>query len=178
VAKRPQLPQRRQGIDALRRPHASFNCQSLQRLQLSEDRQILYPLDVFEFEPDEVLDLQQAGSVAPRAAPVPVAGKSLAERIDATHCRHLGGPTQELPASKIDSRCYLAENCGMSIDTAIPSHLLAQMQEAADRAVKGRRSRDELQEAFAEMNRLREALRSRIGTIDVAVELVRDAREQ
>lgn len=66
----------------------------------------------------------------------------------------------------------------MSIDAAIPTEVFAQMQEAADRAANGTRDREDLDEAFAEMTRLRESLRQRIGTVNVAVELIRDARDR
>lgn len=64
----------------------------------------------------------------------------------------------------------------MSVDTTIPSDLMARMRQAADHASTGTRDREYLAEAFAEMNRLRESLRQRIGTVDIAVELIRDAR--
>lgn len=51
------------------------------------------------------------------------------------------------------------------------------MQQAADQAAKGIRDPVKMREAFGEMTRLREALRSRIGTVDWAVGLVRDARD-
>lgn len=79
---------------------------------------------------------------------------------------------------QVDFIARVAENFDMSIDTGIPSDVLAHMQEAADRASGGTRDREQLAEAFAEMNRLRESLRQRIGTVNVAVELIRDARNQ
>ena len=78
----------------------------------------------------------------------------------------------------VDLRPWLSHNFSMSIDAAIPSEVLERMQEAADRAAQGVRDRDELDEAFAEMSRLREVLRQRIGTVNVAVELIRDARDR
>lgn len=55
---------------------------------------------------------------------------------------------------------------------------MARMRQAADRASAQPRDREELAEAFAAMSRLRESLRQRIGTVNVAVELIRDARNQ
>lgn len=66
----------------------------------------------------------------------------------------------------------------MSIDTTIATDVMARMQQAADRASVHPRGREDLAEAFAEMERLRELLRERIGTVNVAVELIRDARNQ
>lgn len=80
--------------------------------------------------------------------------------------------------SSIDFVPHLPHNSCMSIDTAISSETLARMQQAADQAAKGIRDPVKMREAFGEMTRLREALRSRIGTVDWAVGLVRDARDQ
>ena len=47
------------------------------------------------------------------------------------------------------------------------------MQEAADNAAKGIRDADAMRKAREEMDRMRE---ERCGAVDVAVELIRDAR--
>ena len=78
--------------------------------------------------------------------------------------------------SAVDWGPGVLQNADMSIDTTIPSDVMARMQRAADRASTGTRNREELDEAFADS--LRESLRQRIGTISVAVELIRDARNQ
>lgn len=69
------------------------------------------------------------------------------------------------------------QNINMSLDTAIPSEIMARMQDAADKAATGGREPALMLEAITEMNRLREALRRRIGTVEIAVDLIRDARD-
>ncbi len=64
----------------------------------------------------------------------------------------------------------------MSIDTAISAESMARMQEAADNAAKGIRDPEAMRKACEEMDQMREELRRRIGTVDVAVDFVRDAR--
>ena len=64
----------------------------------------------------------------------------------------------------------------MSIDAA--SDLLHELQVTLERARTGARDPAEMRQAREDMNRLREDLRKKIGTISVAVELIRDARSQ
>lgn len=64
----------------------------------------------------------------------------------------------------------------MSTQTLIPSDVMSRMQEAASRAAKGIRSPAEMRLARQELNRLREELRGEIGTVEMAVDLIRDAR--
>ena len=66
----------------------------------------------------------------------------------------------------------------MSIETAIPPELVQELQNALDRAAEGVRDSETMSKALAEMDRMREDLRLRIGTVDVAVDLIRDARNQ
>lgn len=66
----------------------------------------------------------------------------------------------------------------MSIDTIIPTDLMAELQAAADKAAKGIRDPEAMRQAAEEMDQMREDLRKRIGTVEVAVELIRDARNQ
>jgi hypothetical protein len=56
--------------------------------------------------------------------------------------------------------------------------LVREGQEALKRALAGARDPIELRQAREEMNRLREELRQKIGTVAVAVDLIRDARNQ
>ena len=65
----------------------------------------------------------------------------------------------------------------MSIETDT-TELAHEIDEALSRAVKGERDSLRMAKALAEMNRMREELRKRIGTVDVAVDLIRDARNQ
>ncbi|MFN0056782.1 MAG: hypothetical protein ACKV0T_31950 [Planctomycetales bacterium] len=66
----------------------------------------------------------------------------------------------------------------MSTATLFPAELMAKMQEAADNASKGVRDREVSRRACEEMDRMREELRQRIGTVNMAVDLIRDARDQ
>jgi succinate dehydrogenase/fumarate reductase flavoprotein subunit len=66
----------------------------------------------------------------------------------------------------------------MSTETTIPAELIADLQESLVLAASGIRDPETMRKAREEMNRLREELRQRIGTVDVAVDLVRDARNQ
>ncbi|HUY31185.1 MAG TPA: hypothetical protein VMV69_00285 [Pirellulales bacterium] len=66
----------------------------------------------------------------------------------------------------------------MSIETILPTELIQVLQERLNKAAKGIRDPEAMDRAFKEMNRMREELRQRIGTVDLAVDLVRDARNQ
>jgi hypothetical protein len=66
----------------------------------------------------------------------------------------------------------------MSIETIIPPELLHELETALDRAAQGVRDPEEMGKALSEMNRMREELRLKIGTVDLAVDLIRDARNQ
>ena len=61
---------------------------------------------------------------------------------------------------------------------AIPHELLAEMQERAQRAARGIRDPDDARKACERMDRMREELRERIGETNLAVELIREARDQ
>ena len=52
------------------------------------------------------------------------------------------------------------------------------LQEVADRAAKGVRDPQDMRKAVDEMNQAREELQKKIGTVSVAVDLVREARDQ
>ena len=62
----------------------------------------------------------------------------------------------------------------MSIDTSI----MTELQEAADRAAKGIRDPEAMRKALRRLNATREEIRNRVGTLDVAVDLIRSARDQ
>ncbi len=64
------------------------------------------------------------------------------------------------------------------MSTGITTELVHELQETLERAVNGVRDPEEMRQARDEMNRMREELRQRIGTVDVAVDLIRDARNQ
>lgn len=64
----------------------------------------------------------------------------------------------------------------MSIETIRTSEAMKELQEAVDRLVRGERDPDAMRRACERMDKMREALRERVGTTDLAVELIRDAR--
>ena len=64
----------------------------------------------------------------------------------------------------------------MSIDRA--ANLVHNLERTLEIAATGYRDPAEMRQAREEMNRLREELRQKIGIVDVAVELIRDARNQ
>jgi hypothetical protein len=60
---------------------------------------------------------------------------------------------------------------------AIEPVLMAEMQERADRATKGVRDPEAMRRARLRMDRMREEFRRRHGEDDLAVELIREARD-
>ena len=66
----------------------------------------------------------------------------------------------------------------MSTDIVLSAETMARMQEAAKRAQKGVRDPELMRKACEEMDRMREELKKRIGTVDVAVDFIRDARNR
>ncbi len=66
----------------------------------------------------------------------------------------------------------------MGTQTLIPVDVMRRMQEAADRAAKGVRNPADMRRAREELNRLREGLRQEIGIVNMAVDLIRDARDR
>lgn len=64
----------------------------------------------------------------------------------------------------------------MSIDTT--ADLVLELQRTLERASRGVRDPAEMRQAREEMNRMREELQGVIGTVEVAVDLIRDARNQ
>lgn len=63
----------------------------------------------------------------------------------------------------------------MSIDTT-STDVTKQHQEAMDRLVRGIRDPEVGRKAREEMDRMREDTRQRVGTVEVAVDFIRDAR--
>ena len=65
------------------------------------------------------------------------------------------------------------------MSTAIPTtELIHSIQDRLEKAGRGVRDPKAMRRALDRLNRTREELRVRIGTVDVAVDLVRDARDQ
>ena len=68
----------------------------------------------------------------------------------------------------------------MSLDphpTAIPPDLVAELQEAADRAARGVRDADAMRTASADMDRIREEIRRTHGVLDIGGPAIRDLRD-
>jgi hypothetical protein len=54
----------------------------------------------------------------------------------------------------------------------------SELQAAVDRLVKGIRDPDAMNRACERMDRMREEMRQRVGEVEVAVDLIREAREE
>lgn len=78
----------------------------------------------------------------------------------------------------IDYFLQSSDNGTIGTETIISAEVMAKMQETADKAAKGIRDPEEMDRAFKEMDRVREELRKKIGTVDMALDLIRDARNQ
>jgi hypothetical protein len=76
---------------------------------------------------------------------------------------------------KIDSLVKVSENALMSM---IDVEANRELQEAIRRLASGVRDPEIMRNACARMDPMREELRERIGTIEVAVDLILDARNQ
>jgi hypothetical protein len=53
-----------------------------------------------------------------------------------------------------------------------------ELEEALERAAVGKRDAERMRNAIEELARTREETRTQLGTVDVAVDLIRDARDQ
>jgi hypothetical protein len=62
--------------------------------------------------------------------------------------------------------------------SAIPPEILAELQERAERAAQRLRDPEDMRRACERMDRMREDLRQEIGETNLAVELIREARDQ
>ena len=60
----------------------------------------------------------------------------------------------------------------------IPPELLAELQEAVDRVVKGVRDPEAMRKACERMDQMREEMRRRVGEVEVAVDLIREIRDE
>lgn len=61
--------------------------------------------------------------------------------------------------------------------TGIDPELLAQLNEAGEKASKGIRDPEAMDEALASLNRRREEIRKKHGLLDIAVPSIRELRE-
>jgi hypothetical protein len=64
----------------------------------------------------------------------------------------------------------------MSTIETVSADLIAELQEAAAKAIGGVRDPEAMRKACQRMDRMREENRQRIGTQNIAVDLIRDAR--
>lgn len=64
------------------------------------------------------------------------------------------------------------------MSTETPSTNKHELNEVIARLIKGVRDPEAARKAREEMDQMREEIRQRIGTVDLAVELIRDARDQ
>jgi hypothetical protein len=60
---------------------------------------------------------------------------------------------------------------------AAVTSLITELQEAADRAAKGIRDAETMRKASENLDSARESTRQRVGMLEVAVDLIREARE-
>ena len=60
---------------------------------------------------------------------------------------------------------------------SIPPQLLAELQQAADRAARGIRDPELMRQAYQSMDRLREEIRQAHGTLDIGVPAIRELRD-
>lgn len=63
-------------------------------------------------------------------------------------------------------------------DTGIPPEVIADLEEAARYAASGARDPDVTRQAAESMDRMREELRRKLGEMNVAVDLVREVRDE
>ena len=64
-----------------------------------------------------------------------------------------------------------------ALDTLIPPEIMAQLQQAAERAATGRRDPQAMRQACERMDRMREALRQKHGILDIGVPAIRELRD-
>jgi len=63
------------------------------------------------------------------------------------------------------------------MQTATEPEAYKELQEAIDRLIRGERDPEAMRKACERMDQMREELRARIGTVEMAVDLIRDARD-
>ncbi len=78
----------------------------------------------------------------------------------------------------VDAFAKVSNNTNMSTEHAIPAKIVHDLEQTLDRAMTGARHPEEMHEARKRMNQMREELRKRIGIVNIAVDLIRDARNQ
>lgn len=63
-------------------------------------------------------------------------------------------------------------------ESTIPPELMAELEEAVDQIMKGVRDPDAMDRAAQEMDEGREEIKRRLGELNIAVELVRETRDE
>ena len=58
-----------------------------------------------------------------------------------------------------------------------PPDLLSELERVVDRLLNGVRDPDAMKKACERMDRMREEMRQRVGEVEVAVDLIREARD-
>lgn len=74
---------------------------------------------------------------------------------------------------------WVLKNCVMSTTLSSPasSDAIEQLRATIDQLVRGERDSEARRQACVEMDAAREEIRKRVGTVEMAVELIRDARQ-
>jgi hypothetical protein len=87
----------------------------------------------------------------------------------------------QLPARhlRIDTLLGSLDNAIMNIAeiSAIPTEVMAELRQAAERAAQGIRDPEEMSRACEEMDRVREEIRRKHGTLDIGVPAIRELRD-
>jgi hypothetical protein len=67
----------------------------------------------------------------------------------------------------------------MEATSSIPTETVAyeELRQAIERLIRGERDPEVMRRACERMDRMREELRARIGTVEMAVDLIREARD-
>ena len=105
-------------------------------------------------------------------------------RSRAVQCSAAGGhrgdiiPHGKQPAETVSFCPRLCDNAGMNANETIPAEILAELRAATERAAKGVRDPEVMRRACERMDRMREELRRRAGDVDIAVELIREVRDE
>jgi hypothetical protein len=88
------------------------------------------------------------------------------------------GLSPQVVPRDVASAAKLTKNTSMSTETSRTAEGIKDLQDAVERLIKGIRDPEIIRKACDDMDRMREETRQRIGTVEVAVELIRDARDQ
>jgi hypothetical protein len=76
-----------------------------------------------------------------------------------------------------DDNHYMNTASLPNLISAIPANLMADLQDAADKAAKGTRDPEEAKKACEEMDRIREEIRAKHGVLDIGVSAIRELRD-